>query len=164
MISFSEMIYAMTIFAVIGCAVVAGIFFAFSTFIMKALARIPAEAGITAMQTINVTVLGPWFLGVFFGSGAICAVILIQTLFAWRGNSAIYLFTGSLLYLVGSILVTIVFNVPKNKRLAVLMPSAEDAESEWRDYVSRWTFWNHVRTAASAAAALCFSLALGAGV
>ena len=157
------MLISLTVVAAVGCGLVAGIFFAFSTFVMKALARIPAEAGIAAMQTINVTVLGPWFLGTFFGSGIICAVVLIHTLFQTDTDFAAYLVAGSLLYLIGTLLVTIVFNVPKNKRLAVLLPSDEGAEREWRDYVSRWTFWNHVRTAASAAATLFFCLAL-AGV
>lgn len=46
----------MTITAALGCGLIAGVFFAFSTFVMKGLARIPTEAGVAAMQSINVTV------------------------------------------------------------------------------------------------------------
>ena len=154
------MTIALIITAIIGCGLVAGIFFAFSTFVMKALARIPAEAGIAAMQTINVTVLGPWFLSAFFGTGIVCAILFVLSFVEWSPGSGFYSVAGSLLYLIGTILVTIIFNVPMNKRLAVLFPSSEEAERKWRDYVSRWTFWNHVRTAASAAATLSFCLAL----
>ena len=40
--------------AVLGCGLVAGIFFAFSTFVMRALGRRPAGEGIAAMQAINI--------------------------------------------------------------------------------------------------------------
>ena len=43
--------------ALLGAAVIGGVFFAFSSFIMKALARIPSPEGIAAMQSINVVVL-----------------------------------------------------------------------------------------------------------
>lgn len=57
--------------AALGCAVVGGIFFAFSNFIMKALARLSSAEGMAAMQSINVTVLNKWFLGVFTGTAAL---------------------------------------------------------------------------------------------
>ncbi len=45
----------MTLFSVLGRRLVAGIFFAFSTFVMKALARALSAQGIAAMQSINIT-------------------------------------------------------------------------------------------------------------
>lgn len=59
-----------TLFAAIGSGVVAGIFFAFSTFVMPALARLPAEQGIAAMQAINVAAPNRWFMGMMFGTAA----------------------------------------------------------------------------------------------
>ena len=38
--------------AALGCALVGGIFFAFSNFIMKALQRVPSPEGMVVMQTI----------------------------------------------------------------------------------------------------------------
>jgi hypothetical protein len=46
----------------------AAVFFAFSNFVMPALARIPPAEGIHAMQAINVTVLNQLFLGIFMGT------------------------------------------------------------------------------------------------
>jgi uncharacterized membrane protein len=43
--------------ALLGAAMIAGVFFAFSSFVMPALARLPAAGGISAMQSINVVVL-----------------------------------------------------------------------------------------------------------
>jgi uncharacterized membrane protein len=43
------------VIALLGAAMIAGVFFfAFSSFVMPALARLPAAGGISAMQSINV--------------------------------------------------------------------------------------------------------------
>jgi len=44
----------MTLVAALGCGLMAGLFYAFSVSVMKALARLPSAAGIAAMQFINV--------------------------------------------------------------------------------------------------------------
>ena len=67
--------------AAIGCALTAGIFFAFSTFVMQALALQPSTAGISAMQSINITVINPWFMTAFFGPAVMGIVLAI---FAFR--------------------------------------------------------------------------------
>jgi uncharacterized membrane protein len=160
MATVEQWLFALTLFAALGCGLVAGVFFAFSTFVMKALARLPSGEGIAAMQSINVVVLNPWFLGAFLGTAAACVLALISTLLRWHEPGAIYLFIGSVLYLVGSLLVTIVFNVPRNEALASVVPTAPHSASLWTGYVASWTAWNHVRTAASLAAAASFSIAL----
>lgn len=48
-----------------GSAITGGIFYAFSSFVMAALARIPASAGMMAMQSINITVLNGTFFAPF---------------------------------------------------------------------------------------------------
>jgi hypothetical protein len=50
--------------AAVGSGIVAGIFFAFSSFVMAALERIPPVQGIAAMNSINVTVINPSFMSV----------------------------------------------------------------------------------------------------
>lgn len=50
------------VLALIGSALIDGVFFAFSSFIMKALARLPSSQGMLVMQSINVMVLNPLFL------------------------------------------------------------------------------------------------------
>jgi hypothetical protein len=91
----------------LGSGLVEGIFFAFSGFIMKALARVPPAPGIAVMQSINLTVLNIWFFAVFFGTGACCLVLGISSLFRLEKPGAGYLLAGSLLYLIGTIIVTI---------------------------------------------------------
>ena len=84
----------------------------------------------------------------------------LLTLAVARTGSRV-LFIGGALYLIGTLLVTIVFNVPKNEALASVAPADPDAARGWAGYIARWTVWNHVRTAAALAAAAAFSIALG---
>src|SRR4030095_15780948 len=107
-----KLISILTFSSGLGCGVSGGVFFAFSAFVMKALARLPSAHGIAAMQSINIVVLNPLFFTVFFGTAAICVACALRSLFVWQTTGAIFPLVGSLLYLVGTILVTIVFNVP----------------------------------------------------
>ncbi len=144
----------------LGSALVAGIFFAFSTFVMKALGRLQPEQGIAAMKAINVTVLNPWFFTVFFGTALGAAVLAVFGYLHWGNPGAGNLIAGGLLYLIGCILVTIVFNVPLNNALAAVEPDSEEGVEMWTRYLSTWTAWNHIRTALSLAASASFILAI----
>ena len=139
---------------------VAGAFFAFSTFVMNALARIQPAQGIAAMQSINVAVINPICAVVFLGTAAACVFLAVSSLLRLREPGAVYLLVGSLLYLVGAVLVTIVFNVPRNDALAAVAPTSAEGAGLWVDYIASWTAWNHVRTAAALAAAAAFTVAL----
>ncbi len=156
----TEFLDILTFTAVLGSGLVAGIFFAFSTFVMRALGQLPESQGIAAMQAINVTVLNPWFFLVFFGTGAVCLAVAFLALGSSAGPHSVYRLAACALYLVGCLLVTVAFNVPLNNRLASAKPDSSDAEALWAHYLSRWTLWNHVRTAASLAAAGFFAMAL----
>ncbi len=51
----------------LGCGLMAGFFFAFSICVMRALDAIPPAHGISAMQSINVAVIRPWYLTPYLG-------------------------------------------------------------------------------------------------
>jgi uncharacterized membrane protein len=138
----------------------AGVFFAFSAFVMKALARLPAQQGIGAMQTINVAAVTFAFMAALFGTAAACGALAVWALFAWDESFAPYVLVGSALYLIGTILLTIAYHVPRNEALATAEPLGADAENQWRRYLTGWTAWNHVRAAAALAAAAVFTIAL----
>lgn len=144
----------------LGSGLVAGIFFAFSTFVMAALARLRPDQGITAMQSINVAVLNPWFFAAFFGTAAGCAVLAVLAALDWDRPDSALLLAGSLLYLAGTIGVTMAANVLRNNALARVGPESTEGAELWARYLSVWTAWNHVRTVASLAAATLFILAL----
>ena len=146
--------------ALLGCALIGGVFFAFSSFVMKALARLPSREGIAAMQSINVVVINPTFLGVFTGTAALCLLIAALALRVWGTPPALFLLAGAASYLIGTFMVTGVGNVPLNKRLAAVSVSDQGADSLWAHYLGRWTSLNTLRTVAAAFAALMFALGL----
>lgn len=151
---------AAVVVALLGSALIGGVFFAFSSFVMKALGRVPSAEGIAAMQSINVVVLNPSFLGAFIGTAVISLVVAILAAQEFGSESAGFLLTGSLLYLIGTFLVTAFGNVPLNDQLAAVSATSPDSVDLWQRYLKRWTMLNTVRTAAAMIAALSFTVGL----
>jgi uncharacterized membrane protein len=112
------------------------------------------------MQRINVAVLNPIFLGVFVGTAVLGAVCVVASVFPWSTPRSLLLLVAGLLYVVGSFVVTLVFNVPRNERLARLDSESSEALVYWPVYVAEWSKWNHVRMAASLASAACSAAVL----
>lgn len=155
-----QIVLALIFIAAIGCGVIAGIFFAFSSFIMAALGRIPAAQGIAAMQSINTTVINPGFMLALFGTALLCLGLACMAFFSWEHPGSALIVAASLLYLLGCIGVTMVCNVPLNDLLAAAQPNAPETQALWSRYLRQWTLWNHVRTVAPAASAVLFTFAL----
>ena len=155
-----KLIFAMTLLSALGCGLMAGVFFAFSAFIMKALAKLPAEQGIGAMQSINVAAVTPLFMTALFGTAGACLLLAFFSFAQWQKTGSGYVLAGSLLYLIGSILVTVAFNVPRNDTLAALDPASVASVAPWTSFIRSWTVWNHVRGVASLLAAASFTVAL----
>jgi uncharacterized membrane protein len=161
MMQFTQQHYfALKLFSALGCGLMAGVFFAFSTFVMKALARLQPKEGITAMQSINITAINPLFMGIFLGTAATCIFIAGSSLLKWYQPSAAYLLIGSLFYLIGTFGVTILCNVPLNEALAIADPDSAEGESLWANYLTNWTIWNHVRTISALLASAAITIAL----
>ena len=145
--------------ATTGAGLVGGIFFAFSNFVMPALAQQPGTEGARAMQSINVTVLNPLFFAVFFGTGIISLAVALATPGAWDAPGTVLSRIAAALYLFGTLGVTMIFNVPLNDRLASATAEGNLSQT-WSDFLSAWTWWNHVRTIAALLAAALFALAI----
>jgi uncharacterized membrane protein len=156
----SPALYALTLAAALGCATMAGAFYAFSAFVMDGLARLPQAQGIAAMQSINITAVRPAFMTGFVGTAAVCAVLVVWSLVTWGERPAALLLAGGALYLVGALLLTRVYHVPRNDALDTLDPDGADAAGHWRGYVASWTNGNHLRAIASLAAGAAFTVAL----
>jgi uncharacterized membrane protein len=157
-----QLLFGLGLVSALGCGLMAGVFFAFSTFVMRALARLPPAEGIAAMQAINVAVLNPWFLAPFLGTAAGCLVLAGTALLARHTPGAVQLLVGSLCYLVGTLMVTIVCNVPRNGALARVEPGTTAGARTWADYRTGWSAWNHVRTTAAVVATIALTMALSA--
>ena len=153
-------LYAATLATALGCGLVAGVFFAFSTFVMPALKRLPPAHGIAAMQSINKLAITPAFMAALFGTAVAC-LGLVGWATIWSGErSDAWVIAGGVLYVIGTIGVTIACNVPLNDGLATLRSQDADAAGRWNEYATKWTAWNHVRAAASLAASAMFTIAL----
>jgi uncharacterized membrane protein len=152
-------LFALKLVSIIGCAIIAGAFLVFSTFIMTALSRLPPAQGIAAMQSINITVINPLFMTALFGTAVACVWLATAALPKLPQVDAVYLLVGSLLYIIGAIGVTIAFNIPLNEALAKVSPDSSAGSNLWTRYLSEWTWWNHVRTLAALLASIFILLA-----
>jgi uncharacterized membrane protein len=144
---------ALILIGVLGAATIGGVFFAFSTFVMRALAQLPPAHGVAAMQRINVVVLNPLFLAVFIGTAVVQALSAVLAVVGWVPARSPLLLGGAALYVVGTFGVTVGRNVPRNDHLASMPADSDAARDYWPTYVREWTLWNHVRTVAALASA-----------
>lgn len=147
--------------ATLGAATTGGVFFAFSTFVMRALRDIEPRAGLTAMQAINRTAPNPLFMTAFFGTALLCGGLAVTGARNLDEPWARYVIIGGVVYL-GGVALTIGYHVPHNNALAHIDPTSPDAARAWTSYASAWTSWNHVRAATSLAGAAILMLGLGA--
>ena len=155
-----DVLVVLTLVTALGCGLSAGALFAFSSFVMDALARLKPAQGIAAMQSINALAVTPVFMTALFGTGVACLALAVWAFADWHDSYGPWLLAGSALYLAGTIGLTMGYHVPRNNALAALGPTNHDAERHWRRYVADWTRWNHVRVAAALAAAASLTAAL----
>jgi uncharacterized membrane protein len=149
-------------FGAISCGLLAGVYFAFSTFMMTSLGRIEQVRGIAAMNSINSTILGSLFMPFFSGSTLASLILAVLGLFRRGEPGAMAMLAGGLIYIAGMFLCTLLFNVPLNNALAAIDPASEAAAPVWRRYLRNWTRWNHVRTISSIAASALYIAAIAA--
>ncbi|CAN5373779.1 DUF1772 domain-containing protein [soil metagenome] len=142
--------------SVLACGMVAGILFAFSSFVMQALSRLPSERGIAAMQAINVSAVNVPFMALFMGCSVANLVVGVLAATHLSDPGTKLLLVASLLYLLGCFLVTVAFNIPLNDALAVVKPESSEASQLWQRYLPQWMLWNHIRTLFSFLAAAAY--------
>jgi uncharacterized membrane protein len=152
-----------TVVAAVGCGLVAGVLFAFSTFVMSGLTRLPASHGLAAMQSINITAVRPPFMLAFFGTAVACVALGVHVVTTRGARDNVLLLVAVGLYLIGTVGLTVAYNVPLNDKLARVDPGAADAARQWHDYTTAWTAANHVRTLTALAAAVLLVLVLCRG-
>lgn len=126
-------VVVLTVATAIGSAAVGGLFYAFSTFVMRGLNRTdPAKAAV-AMRGINTEAqANAPFLLLFLGTGVLALALGVIAVI----NRDSYLLAGAVLALLPTV-ITIAFNVPLNNRL--------ESGLDWASYLGPWTAWNHVR-------------------
>ncbi len=149
----------LTLVTALGAGLSAGVFLAFSSFVMAGLARTPGAVGVRAMQEINRAAPSPVFMLVLFGTGAL-AIVITALGFARASPTAAVLLAAALAYLV-CLALTVGYHVPRNDALALLDPDGASTPALWRAYLRDWTRLNHVRTLSAALGCLLLIIAHG---
>lgn len=150
-------------FSILAYAILAGVFLAFSDFIMRSLAQTSGTGGIEAMQVINREVFRWVFMALFLGLAPVSLFLVAYGLLSLDGTTRTMIVLAGMVYLIGSFGVTIRFNVPMNEMLADMETAHETASMYWTDvYLPRWTFWNSVRTVACVASSILSMIGLQA--
>lgn len=152
----------LTLAATTGAGLVAGVLFAFSTFVMPALRRLPTADAVRSMQAINKAAPSSMlFMVALFGTAAVSLWLGVAAAASPDQPYRLLRIAGCALYLA-TVVITAAYHVPHNDRLAMVDPLAGEAAALWRDYLSGWTWWNHVRTTTSLASAVALATVLRA--
>ena len=150
----------MLIALITATGVMAGIYFAFSVFVMKSLAQLPVQEDIRVMNSINKVIVKTAFLPLFFLS-SIGHLALIIYAFISDNYAAGLLVPAGVIYIGGMFMVTVLGNVPLNNRLAAASTNGGTASGAlWNGYLLHWGRLNHIRTGSCIAATLLMLLAL----
>ena len=142
-----------------GAGLVTGLLFAFSNFVMRALADLPSDKGMFAMQRINETIINPIFLVLFLGTPILCSVIAVNSGQNINEPGSLFLLIGALAYLIGPFGITVLFNVPLNNLLA--HADRSNADEIWPMYQKKWQWWNHIRTYIGVGSIVFLAMGLG---
>lgn len=135
--------------AALSSGLIAGVYFAFSGFIMKAFGRLETAQSVAAMNAINEVILRSLFMPVFFASSIISLLLIMLAFVYWDETGAGLALIAGMVYFVGMFVCTVVFNVPLNNALSRLDPNSGNAQQAWSHYLKNWTKWNHLRTVSS---------------
>lgn len=138
---------------------VAGVFLAFSDFVMKSLFAAQPAAGTEAMQIINRKVFPTLFMVLLIGCIPVTAGVAGYAYFFMSGPGVGYLIIAGVLYFFGVFIASMVGNIPMNQKLEAMPQGGDQAQAYWPAYVRGWVRWNHVRTVSASAASVCYVIA-----
>lgn len=136
----------MIILLIVMTGIMAGVYFAFSVFVMKSFAQLPAFQAAQAMNKINDVIVNTLFLPIFFGSTLCYIGIIILQFFDWQSGHSEIMIAAAIIYIIGMFLVTAFGNVPLNNRLKASETNDQDLTLLWPPYLYKWTRLNHLRT------------------
>jgi uncharacterized membrane protein len=142
-----------------GSVVTGGTLFAFSSFVLPGLRRLPAADAVAAMQAINVQAPRSLLMLPLLGSAAGGMVLAVLVLTRPETPDRALLIAGALAA-VATVVITGVYHVPHNDALARLHPDDPSIVSTWTDYARGWLRWNHVRTLTALGSGIALTLAV----
>jgi Predicted integral membrane protein len=142
------------------CALMAGLFYAWSCSVMPGLARLSDKEFVSAMQSANRAIQNPVFFAAFFGA----PIFLLVSAFWFYDETVRFrlLLAATVIYLLGNFGVTVFGNVPMNNaldRFDLKNASEEETARQRTAFERRWTNLNHIRAAASTIALILVIIA-----
>ncbi len=126
----------------------AGLFYAWSVSVIPGVQKIADPVYLETMQSINRAILNPAFFLIFFGS---VLFLSISSIYEFHASKITFwlLLSSSIFYLVGTVGVTALGNVPLNDQLDALelvrMKAGKMAEFR-KFYESNWNRLHLIRT------------------
>jgi uncharacterized membrane protein len=151
---------AITIVALVGAGLNAGVFFSYSTFTMQGLKRLAPSQGAAAMQEINREAPKPPLMALMFGTAVLSIALIVNAVSDTDAPAAPYQLVAGVLYLLGVLFMTGLYHVPRNNRLDRLDASSPEGAAYWATYVREWVRMNHIRTLAPSVAAVLLAMSL----
>ena len=118
----------------VGIAMMGGVYFAFSSFVMGSLQTLPNAEGIAAMQSINRVILSSAFMPLFWATSLAALALAAWGGTHWNNPGSKLLVTGGLIYVVGMFVCTAAFNVPLNNALDAADPISSEGRTVWTTY------------------------------
>ncbi len=136
----------------------AGLFYAWSVSVIPGTQKVVDITYLQTMQSINRAILNPAFFTIFFGS---VLFLVTSSVYEFHSNKVAFWFlvTSSITYLIGTIGVTGLGNVPLNNQLDALNLAeiGTDKVTEFRRYYE--SNWNRLHVIRTVFAVLSFMLA-----
>ncbi|SDL45131.1 anthrone oxygenase family protein [Kriegella aquimaris] len=138
--------------ATISTGLMAGLFFAWSFSVNNGLANLNDVLFIKTFQSVNKSILNPFFSLIFLGS----AFLIPWALYLNSDNTSSFTFlcllVATIVYLAGCVGVTFLANLPLNESLDVFdvdTASSEDITLQRRTFERKWNILNTIRTISS---------------
>ncbi|HEY9315005.1 DUF1772 domain-containing protein [Williamsia sp.] len=138
------------VLSVVTVGLMAGLYSAFAYAVMPALRRVDDNSFVATIQRINVAIVNPLFLLIFFGGlgfTVIAAVLYRDERMLW------WIVAGAVLYGV-TLVITVAFNIPLNNQIAAAgdPDRVSDLRAVREAFEDHWVRWNLVRAVAGTAA------------
>lgn len=142
----------------VGSTLVGAVYTNFSWRVMPRLSSLPEADGMRTMQEFNRQAVQAPFMTIFFGTAVASIWKIVETFTKEERSIGDWLAaSGGALYMAGMIL-TVVYNVPRNDLLAAVSPGTLDGSRAWQMFLGEWTSANSVRAVLSLAGALALGI------
>lgn len=133
-------------------ALMAGLFYNWTTAIIPGLQKLPDKEYLSAMQSFNRSIQNPLFFASFFGAAIFLPFASYQFYKIPVSTGFYLLLAAALLYWGGVMAVTIAGNIPLNNMLdkhSLANTSPEELSTLRRVFENKWNNLNTIRTVSS---------------